>query len=92
MKWTVVWVPIVERKLTRLWLRAADRTAIRAAADQIDRRLSSNPEETGESRTAGQRIVHEAPLGAVFQVSPADRLVQVIDIWWYGKHPKSGHH
>jgi hypothetical protein len=85
MRYTVVWVPWAERELARVWLRGLDRTAIRTAAFEIDRLLRNNPAAVGESRFGGQRIVHVPPLGATFSVYPDDRLVQVLDVWWYGK-------
>jgi hypothetical protein len=85
MRWMVVWIPSAEQKLARLWMRALDRASVRRAAFEIDKLLKIDPENVGESRPAGQRIIHIQPLGVRFKVSPADRLVQVVDVWWYGK-------
>src|SRR5205807_2145729 len=83
MKCTVVWIALAEQKLARLWMRALDRPAVRKAAFEIDKLLKNNPDKLGESRPAGQRIVHIEPLGVQFKVFPDDRLVQVLDVWWY---------
>jgi hypothetical protein len=85
MRWTVVWIPSADQKLARLWLRALDRDAVRKSAFEIDKLLKTKPETAGESRPFGQRIVHVEPLGVRFKVSPDDRLVQVVDVWWYPK-------
>ena len=77
MSWTVVYRPAAERDLAELWLRAPDRNAVAAAADAIDRKLRSDPLNTGDMLPAQLRTVVEGPLEAAFQVSPLDRLVSV---------------
>jgi len=80
MDWTVVWVPDAEQELADLWLNATDRDRITLAAAEIERRLRHDPESAGESREAGRRILIAPPLAATFRVSPADRLVQVLNL------------
>lgn len=41
MKYTVTWKPRVKEELARIWMEATDRTAVTAAADAIDERLST---------------------------------------------------
>ena len=83
MKYTVTWKPEAHRRLTKLWTDALDRAAISAAANEIDKRLGSNPLDEGESRDSGRRILLVSPLGVYFTVSDADRLVKVIVVWRY---------
>jgi hypothetical protein len=78
-----VWLPRVERKLTNIWLRASDRDAISNAVNLIDKLLSIDPENVGESRDEPDRILHQKPLGMVFRVVDEDRLVMVLDVWRY---------
>jgi hypothetical protein len=86
MDWTVVWVPEAEQELARLWMNTADRDRITLAAAEIERRLRFDPESAGESRAAGRRILIAPPLAATFRVSPADRLVQVLNLREFGLH------
>jgi hypothetical protein len=83
MSFTVVWKPEAERRLATIWTDATDRNAVTRAAGAIDRVLKSHPENLGESRNKGRRIILEAPLGVAFRVSPSDRLVTVLTVWAY---------
>ena len=66
MRFTVVWVPLAEQKLARLWLRAKDRPAVSKAAHEIDKFLAANPESAGEARANDQRLLHAAPCRTIF--------------------------
>jgi plasmid stabilization system protein ParE len=81
MKYKVVWKPTAERELTELWLAGLDREAINRAAHQIDRILESHPEDVGESRDMGRRIVFEPPLACTFSIHPSAQLVRVLRVW-----------
>jgi hypothetical protein len=52
MKYTVVWKPAAEVELADLWISATDRSAIAAAANEIDARLKLAPHTVGESLPA----------------------------------------
>jgi hypothetical protein len=80
MDWTVVWVPDAEQELAQLWFSATDRDRITLAAAELERRLRHDPETAGESRAPGRRILIAPPLAATFRVSPADRLVQILNL------------
>jgi hypothetical protein len=81
MKYTVVWIRAAEDELARLWTEAADRDAVRAAADRIDAALKSDPEQLGESRTGTIRVAFDFPVGVFFHVNDQDRLVTVLRVW-----------
>lgn len=81
MKFTVNWHHDAEHELTRIWLGARDRQRITAATEEIDSLLRTNPEQQGESRADGRRVLFEKPLGVVFRVLPDDLCVQVLRIW-----------
>jgi hypothetical protein len=70
MTYDVDWLPDAEQELAALWLQASDRQAITAAAHAIDQRLKLDPENEGESRPNGRRILHGKPLGIYFRVLP----------------------
>ena len=81
MKYTVVWKQAAEDELAQLWNEAADRDAVRQAADRMEKLLATQPLALGESRTGSMRIAFESPLGMFFDVSEQDRLVSVVRVW-----------
>jgi plasmid stabilization system protein ParE len=81
MNYTVVWKPAAERELAEIWSRATERSAISAAADEIDQLLRSSPHHQGESRSGAIRVTFSDPLGVFFHISDEDRLVSVLRVW-----------
>lgn len=81
MKWTVVWDSAAEAELAELWFDAAQRQKIANAANEIDRQLGADPQDAGESRDKGRRILLVTPLGVTFRVFASDRHVRVLDVW-----------
>jgi hypothetical protein len=64
-------------------MNASDRNAVTQAANEIDRRLQTNPDQEGESRSDGRRLLLVNPLAVLFEVVPDDRIVSVIAVWQY---------
>ncbi len=87
MNFSVEWVPTSVNELATLWLNGTPevRQAINRATEEIDRILRADPEDAGESRPDGMRILHAPPLGVNYLVSPMDRKVQVLRVWRYDK-------
>lgn len=81
----VIWTATAERKLTEVWLSAADRGLVADAANSMDRLLQLNPEQLGESRESGRRILLINPLAVKFRVYPEDRVVRVLYAWRYDR-------
>ena len=81
MRYTVIWTPNAEGMLAELWLNSAHRQAVTAASHAIDQQLRIDPDQQGESRDQGRRILLETPLGVLFRVLPADRIVYVLTVW-----------
>jgi hypothetical protein len=81
VNYTVVWAIDAERELAAIWTSSADRSIIAEAADSLDKQLSRNPTDVGESRPNVQRIAYSLPLGVRFEVLDADRLVRVLAVW-----------
>ena len=50
MKYTVVWKPEAERRLTELWMATDDPQGLADAANLIERELAIAPENVGEQR------------------------------------------
>jgi hypothetical protein len=85
MKYTVLWTGVAEDRLAGLWIDAPDRTLIALAADTIDRLLSEDPHQQGESREGNTRITFCYPLAVEFEVVEEDRTVFVLAVWSYAK-------
>lgn len=81
MRFTVVWTPSAEQELARLWLSAADRARVAAAADQIDASLAREPQLVGESRGGSTYIAIVAPLAVFYDIDEPNRLVRIWDLW-----------
>jgi hypothetical protein len=88
MTYTVVWKQVAEDVLTLLWIKADDREAITAAANQIDQLLRSNPELYGESREGNERVWIVPPLVVVFEVQDQDRIVTVLSVRFLSRDPQ----
>ena len=83
MNWRVEWATTAEDELANIWLGAPDRAAVTAAAHAFDVRLATDPSADSESRSGGDRIAFEKPLGVIFQVFPDQRFVKVLQVWYY---------
>jgi hypothetical protein len=81
MSYTVLWKPEAERQLAAIWNDCSNRNLVTKSADAIDKTLATKPQEVGESRDDGFRILFEAPLGVIYKVSKVDHTVFVIAVW-----------
>jgi hypothetical protein len=68
MNWQVRWRRIAREQLATIWLAAADRNAVTAAAHRVDQLLLRDPFGCSESREGNRRILLEAPLAVTFRV------------------------
>jgi len=81
MSYDIVWDVRAYKKLETIW---SDTTPIGPAVDafdEIERLLSRSPEQEGESRARGRRILIVAPLGVIFRVHERLQEVHVLDVW-----------
>jgi len=62
-------------------MQAPDRNAVTDAANQIDSLLERSPEQQGESRPGGRRILILLPLAVLFRVNEQDKIVAVLKVW-----------
>jgi hypothetical protein len=83
VKYTVVWAREAEAEIARLWMEAAVRCAVADAVDAIDDVLGRDPHAIGESREDERRILFVWPLGVIYRIRDADRLVHVSEVWRY---------
>src|SRR5262249_6640764 len=89
MNFEVLWAKMAEQDLTRLWLAAPDRDAIREAANEIDWHLERHPQDVGESREENRRLCFVRPLAVSYGVDPAQRRVVVDHVWRVGRPPSA---
>jgi len=66
--------------LAELWLNAADRNAVAAAAHAIDQELCGDAPEKGTDLSEGLRSICAPPLKAIFTVREDDRIVEVLRV------------
>ncbi len=81
MKYTVTWTRAALEELARIWNLAADRGAVAAASNEIDRLLAASPGSVGESRGGHARVMFARPLGVDYEVLDEDRTVRVLTVW-----------
>src|SRR2546423_527403 len=62
------------------WTPSPDGAAVTAASDRIDRLLAADPLNAGESRDGDDRILFDQPLGVIFRVDRAARVVFVLTV------------
>jgi plasmid stabilization system protein ParE len=84
---TVDWRPAGLNELADIWLQTADRNAVTQATHRLDERLQRGPIGESESREAGRRILIEPPLGVLFRVDDAKRIVYVLTVWRFETRP-----
>jgi hypothetical protein len=86
----VVWLRTALDELGAAWIQADAelRASITAGTYRIDQLLQSNPQQQGESRSHGQRILFQLPLGLTFEVHEQDGIVRVLHVWIIRKGPK----
>ncbi len=64
------------------------REAIVQASRRIDQQLHQAPQEQGESRDEHTRILFEAPVGVIFEVDEAKKLVRILRAWTFRTGPE----
>jgi len=78
MTYEVLYGTVAERQLADIWLGAADRSAVTAAADWLDQWLARIPLQLGESRTSSvHRVAYRDPIGVEYEVIEDDKRVIV---------------
>ena len=81
MKYTVQWSRRAVDALAQFWLdNTVQRTEITQATATIDQLLQFNPDEQGESRDDGRRILFVPPLVVIFRVNTEHNMVRVLNV------------
>lgn len=81
----VEWLQSALNELADAWTNASStqREAITTAAQVIEQLLQSNPQNQGESRPMGRRILFHSPLGVTFRIHRQNSIVYVTHAWAY---------
>jgi hypothetical protein len=84
----VEWAGTATAALTDLWLHSesAERARINEAVLRIDALLAASPQDQGESRPEGRRILLAPPLGVIYKVYEPDWRVRVLRVWRFRSH------
>lgn len=82
MKYDVQWSGSALHVLTKSWSEGStkERIEIRLASRAIDQRLTYRPNEEGESRDAGRRVLFAPPFVVTFKVNDGQRIVRVVGL------------
>jgi plasmid stabilization system protein ParE len=80
MRYTVVWLPSAEEELANTWNSAVDRQAVSQAADEIEVLLRTSS-QAGGGNGEGTHAFTLFPLAVIFEVSPDDRKVTVLEVF-----------
>ncbi len=82
---SIIWKHVARMGFLALF-GAADsekRKALLLALQRIMLELTADPENAGESRNRGRRIVHAAPLAAMIRVDRNRMRVVLLRVWEY---------
>jgi hypothetical protein len=80
MRYNVDWNISARRTLAAIWIKAANRLAVTAAQDQIDRLLAANPLGNSNPVSEGLYAINVHPLRAVFEVDDSTESVMVVSV------------
>jgi hypothetical protein len=80
MRYNVDWDISARRTLAAIWIKAANRQAVTAAQDQIDRLLAANPLGNSKPVSEGLYAINVHPLRAVFEVDDSTKFVMVVSV------------
>jgi plasmid stabilization system protein ParE len=80
MSYGVRWQRRAKAELADVWLNAADRNEVTAAAHRVEQLLRRDPLTAGESRTGRLRLVFDGPIAVLYHVDPQARRVAIISV------------
>lgn len=89
MNFTVLLSPSAERHMSAAWLDSPDRAAFLRAGHALNRRLSRDPLNDGESLTKGRRVAIENPLTFFYEVDTIARVVRVLRVVLHRTGPRA---
>jgi hypothetical protein len=82
MKYTVVYTSLADDLLAEIWLHAPNRQQVADASDLIQSSLKQDAHLQGQEHPNGWKVIAVPPLVATFRVSPDDRKVTVLAMFY----------
>jgi hypothetical protein len=79
MIYTVIWTPAAQQQLADVWVNAADKDEVSAAAHWIDGQLRRDAHRRGFSAGTLRGLLRP-PLGVLFTVDMGDCKVHVVQV------------
>ena len=71
-------------QLAAIWTDATDQNAVTVASHRIEQLLRRDPENVGEDRPNGRRVIFNAPLVVLYRVDTTANVVTVVGVSQYG--------
>jgi plasmid stabilization system protein ParE len=84
MSFRVRWKKVARDQLATVWLAHADQAGVTAAAHRIEQSLRHDPENVGEDRPNGRRVIFDAPPVVPYRVNTAANVVRIVAVGSYG--------
>ena len=83
--WAVIWRSRALDELADALVGSdlAVQDLIERQVKDLNRRLSVDPTNEGESRSGNIRVTFADPVGIIFEVASADGIVRVLNFWTY---------
>jgi hypothetical protein len=78
--YTVAWARSARDQLAAIWIEAPDRSAVTAAANEVDAVLTNDASTKGVELHEGLRVLFVSPLRVIFAVDDEDLLVEVLRV------------
>ncbi len=80
MRYNVDWDISARHTLAAIWIKAANRQAVTAAQDQIDRLLAADPLGKSKPVSEGLYAINVHPLRVVFEVDDSTKSIMVVSV------------
>jgi hypothetical protein len=71
-------------QLAAIWTDATDQNAVTVASHRIEQLLRRDPENVGEDRPNGRRVIFDAPLVVLYRIDTTANVVTVVGVSQYG--------
>lgn len=81
MAYRVTWRRRALDQLSEIWMNSPDRSSVSDAVRTLDRMLTADPNECGESREEDIRVVFKSPLGCRVSIDEGLNHVLVESVW-----------
>lgn len=78
------WRRVALNQLAAIWTGATDQNAVTTASHRIEQLLRHDPENVGEDRPNGRRVIFDAPLVVLYRVDTTASVVRIVGVGEYG--------